>query len=234
MAGAAAADRVRSTILAFQVAGADHARFEVGELALAVKAAPPPAAGIEHRALVVALAASGTARTFAALEAGQAVDDRFDAHPVQALNQHARIVVLAAAIPMVRAWPHAIVLDADVVLRATARTLGLRRSPVEAAPREGRRRSGQDHVPKASPLARRCQQTGHAVETVWIHRWMLHQSCAGQPTAPGRQLRSPCYLAKRSPPSGRFRPVTGAPVSEGDARSPGTCHSLAWTHAIRR
>lgn len=164
MAGPPAADGVRSTILALQVAGADHAGVEIGELALAIESAPAPAARIQHRALVVALAPTGTARPIATLVAGQAIDDRLDAHPVEALIQQARIVVLAAAIAVVGARPHTIATGADLIFQTPARALRLGRHTIKPMQAQACR-GCQCGSPEISPVAGERQQPRELVET---------------------------------------------------------------------
>jgi hypothetical protein len=120
-AGAVAADRVLPAAKTVLVTGTDDAGVELGELTLTVDTAPAPQAGVEHGAVGVELARRGTTLTLATFRAGQALDDRRGADTLDAGIQDARIIVLTAAVAMVRARGHTATVGAELVLGATAR-----------------------------------------------------------------------------------------------------------------
>jgi len=120
-AGAVAADRVLLVAKTVLITDTDDAGVELGELAMTVDAASAPPAGVEHRAVAVELACRGTTLALTTFRAGQALDDRRDANAVATHVRDAGIVMLAAAVAMVRAWGLAAALGADLVLCATAR-----------------------------------------------------------------------------------------------------------------
>jgi hypothetical protein len=169
-AGAVAADRILSIAVTVLISRADDARVEFGELATTVDTASAPPAGVEHRAVTVKLACRGATRALATFRTGKAFDDRRDASAVTAHIRDAGIVMLAAAVAMVRAWGRAAALGADLVLCATARAdvLGGNASPRSP---EGFDRNGRYCCSEESPAIRGCGELpGDEIEPVLIHR----------------------------------------------------------------
>src|SRR5215216_5088301 len=119
-ASAVAADRVLPAIEAVLVARTDDTGIEFGELAVTIDTASAPPAGVEDRAVVVQLACRRTTLAFTTLGAGQAFDDRRGADAVGAHVRDAGIIVLAAAVAMVRARSDATAFRAELVLGTTA------------------------------------------------------------------------------------------------------------------
>src|SRR5918993_2272942 len=100
-AGAIAADGVLPTIHTVQVGRAHVARVNLGELALTADSASTPPTRVEHRAVVVKVAGSGTALALATLVTRKTFDDRRDTKTLKAGIGDTGVVVLAPAVAMV-------------------------------------------------------------------------------------------------------------------------------------
>ena len=120
-AGAAAADRILTTIETIVVAGTYGTGIELGELATTRGATSSPAAGVEHRAVGVYLAGRGTTLALTAFRAWQTFDYRGGAETVHAGIRDARVIMLAPAVPTGCARGHAATVSADLVLGTTIR-----------------------------------------------------------------------------------------------------------------
>ena len=168
--GAAAADRILSATEAVLVAGADDARVQLGELAVTIDTASAPPARVEDRAVVVQLACRRTTLAFTTLGAGQAFDDSRGADAVGAHVRDAGIIVLAAAVAMVRARSDATAFGAELVLGTTPWTdiLTDSHSPVPARCTEGH---GRQCSPEQCPaIGGGGESFGKEIEPVLRHR----------------------------------------------------------------
>lgn len=168
LAGTLTADFSPSLRQAFLVGGADGARIEPREQATPVGAALAPDAWIHHRAFGIAGTPLLAASPLATLKSRHAVDNGRDADTIDTIAVDARVVVFAAAVPFLLAWPDAGAIAAHMLIGAAAGAIRLlRRRLPRTAERDGDRRESQPD--DATAMASHAHLSRQVIEPMLIH-----------------------------------------------------------------